>query len=101
MGHSLRFSLSQWHPAGRVLNEWFPLLYAVTCTVLANWVIPHSSATNPLFLIAIALPLIFPRLVLLQRTDISATRRHIGAMTGGAMVLISVVWLIVLALRSS
>jgi hypothetical protein len=96
--HLLRFSRTESYPAGRVLKEWFPLVYGVTCSVLANWAAPHWSVTNPLLLIAIGLPLVFPRLVLLSRTDIGATRRNVAAISGVVMVLIGVVWFLALSL---
>lgn len=76
-------------------GEWFVLLYVVTVSALANFVLPDSPATNPLFMIAIGLPMIF-----VARTYIDA-RKYIGVITGVVMALIGVVWLLVLALRAS
>jgi hypothetical protein len=97
--HSLPFFRSQWHQAGRVLEqhrEWCAFLYGVTCSAVALWVIPDWFGTSPLLMIAVGLPLIFPRLVLRRRSEFSATRNDITAMSGVVMVLIGVVWLIAL-----
>jgi len=90
MAHSLGFSRSPWEPSGRVLSrhsQWFPLLYGITVSVLANWVLPRTPATTALFTIAIGLPLIFRH------------RHYLWAIAGVVMVLIGVAWLYVLALR--
>jgi hypothetical protein len=76
--------------------EWVVLLYVVTCTVLANWVFPRSSATTPVFMIAIGLTLIFLRSW--STRPLSPARNLIGAIGGVVMVLTGVVWLIVLGL---
>ena len=92
-----------------VRSKPFRLVVALSYATLLLWLVPRTASAVPVLLVALGLPLIFrlvPRNWLYGQRDWRTLRGpeetwyKQNTITGVAMVLIGLVWLVVLVVRS-